>query len=86
MLQTLQDRPAISYPCEWEYRIIGENEDKIKAAIVEIMPRSFALELKNKSSGGRFISLAVKIAVNTEEERNEIFAKLTTHPEIKMVI
>ncbi|PAF47950.1 DUF493 domain-containing protein [Helicobacter sp. 12S02232-10] len=85
-IQILQGKPEITYPCEWEYRIIGENEDKIKEAVFEIMPRPYTLETKNKSSKGRFVSFHAKIITNTEEERNEIYTKLSAHPEIKMVI
>ncbi|PAF52598.1 DUF493 domain-containing protein [Helicobacter sp. 13S00477-4] len=85
-MNILEGKPNITYPCEWEYRIIGENEDKIKEAVFETMPRVYQLETKNRSSKGRFISLHAKIITNSEEERNEIFTKLSKHPEIKMVI
>ncbi|PAF43070.1 DUF493 domain-containing protein [Helicobacter sp. 11S03491-1] len=85
-LSILQGKPDISYPTQWEYRIIGENEDKIIEAVFEIMPRPYTLEAKNKSSKGRFVSLHATIVVNSQKERDEIYCKLSTHQEIKMVI
>lgn len=85
-LPTITGKPDITYPCEWEYRIIGEDEMKVKEAVFEIAPRKYDLQEKNKSSKGRFVSLHLKIIVNSEEERNQIFSALCKHKEIKMVI
>ncbi|PAF53072.1 DUF493 domain-containing protein [Helicobacter sp. 13S00482-2] len=85
-LQILEGKPEINYPCEWEYRIIGEDIAKIQEAVFEIAPRKYDLQEKNKSSKGRFVSLHLKILVNNEEERNHIFCALKNHKEIKMVI
>lgn len=79
-------KPHIVYPCEWEYRIIGENEEKLKEMIFEIMPREYCIESGKHSRQGRFVSIYVRIMVDSEVERNEIFSALSKHPLVKMVI
>lgn len=76
----------IEYPCKWEYRIIGEDEDKIKDFIFEFLDKKYELERKNTSSGGKYISLHLVVEVDKEEERNSIFQRLLNFEAIKMVI
>lgn len=85
-LNILEGRPQIDYPCEWEYRVIGENEDKIKEIVKNTIKKSYSIEIKNKSSKGKFTSFHVKTIVNDEKERNDIYSKLSGYGEIKMVI
>ena len=82
----MKGKPKISYPCMWEYRIIGENAEKISEIVGEIMQTPYRLESKNRSSKGRFVSMHLSTSVDSEEYRNEIFSLLSSHPEIKMVI
>lgn len=82
----MKGKPEINYPCVWEYRIIGENAEKISEIVGEIMQTPYRLESKNRSSKGRFVSMHLSTSVDSEEYRNEIFSLLSSHPEIKMVI
>lgn len=86
MPNALEGKPEISYPCVWEYRIIGENCDKIQEIVSQIMQTPYCLESKNRSSNGRFVSMHLSTTVDSEAYRNEIYAFLSSHPEIKMVI
>lgn len=82
----MKGKLEISYPCMWEYRIIGENAEKISEIVGEIMQTPYRLESKNRSSKGRFVSMHLSTSVDSEKYRNEIFSLLSSHPEIKMVI
>lgn len=82
----MMGRPQISYPCEWEYRVIGESEERLKEVIFEIMPREYKLESGKQSKQGRFVSVYARLIVNDESERNAIFSALSGHPSVKMVI
>lgn len=86
MPNALEGKPEISYPCAWEYRIIGESEAKIQEIVSQILKTPYRLESKNKSSKGRFVSMHLSTSVDSEAYRNEIYAFLSSHPEIKMVI
>lgn len=82
----LDTKPHISYPCQWEYRIIGKNQADIEQLVAQVMPRGYQINKGNTSSKGNFISICVKILVNDEVERNEIFNKLNNSPITKMII
>ncbi|OBV29716.1 hypothetical protein BKN38_06390 [Helicobacter sp. CLO-3] len=85
-MQHIEGKPDITYPCQWEYRIVGEKQHRIEEIVGDIMQKPYYLEVKNHSSGGRFVSMHLSTMVDSEEERNEIFSKLANHKEIKMVI
>ena len=82
----LDERAHIVYPCEWEYRIIGENENRLKEIVFELMPKEYKIQNGKQSSQKRFVSIYVWVMVQNEQERNMIFSLLSHHPEIKMVI
>lgn len=80
------EQQKIEYPCKWEYRIIGDNEQAIREAVFEIVDREYQLSVANHSANKRFISMHLITEVKTEEERNLIFQDLLKKPNIKMVI
>lgn len=76
----------VSYPCKWEYRIIGESEGEIKKLVFEIAQREYQLSKKNTSAKGSYVSMHLVLEVDDEQMRNEIFQKLQESPFVKMVI
>ena len=77
----------IEYPCEWEYCIIGTNEESIRKVARDVVGgKQHTLSFSNKSRAGKYISLALKTNVTTEDERNAIYVSLRKCPEIKSVI
>ncbi len=82
-------RPEIEYPCRWEYKAIGRDEAEVRAAVGQVMAAEeleFALELSNSSRGGKYCSLVLAVPVKDEAHRNRIFAALTAHEHIVMVL
>lgn len=79
-------KPHINYPCEWEYKIVGENEEAIRNLVFEIMPRQYHIQRGRLSSGGKFMSMYVRLEVQDENERNALFHALSTHNEVRMVL
>ncbi|MDD5584874.1 MAG: DUF493 domain-containing protein [Candidatus Omnitrophica bacterium] len=81
------DNLKINYPCEWEFRIIGAHEELLKAAVSEILVnKKYDLSFSNQSRGGKYISLALKTFVESEEARNNIYIALRKHAVIKSVL
>ena len=82
-----QRKPDISYPCLWEYKVIGEEQqtltDIIIAACAPLVPD---IELSNVSSSGRYYSLHATLTVKDEKMRLTIFERIQEHPAVKMVI
>ena len=81
------DTPEIVYPCRWEYKAIGADETEMRAAIAEIVvDLEHSLSSSNTSRTGRYCSLLLSVTVQSESHRNELFAALQGHPQIKMVL
>ncbi len=79
-------KPAISYPCIWLYKVIGEDVSSLTRAIEAVCPaRAFISPSKN-SSGGKYCSLNVEIEVADETSRLAIYQNLQNHLAVKMVL
>ncbi|MEE4166952.1 MAG: DUF493 domain-containing protein [Desulfocapsaceae bacterium] len=82
-----QRKPDISYPCRWEYKVIGENQQVLTEVITEACsPAIPDIALSNISSSGRYYSLNATLTVNDEQMRLVIFERIQMHPAVKMVI
>ena len=85
----------IEYPCPWDFKIIGTNEDAMREAVSQCLDqalhpasgdREFELGTSRTSNGGKYISLRLNLMVMDEAERNTIFSSLAQQPEIRIVI
>ena len=79
-------KPDITYPCKWEYRVIGESEERLREIIFEVMPREYEIKSGKTSSKGHFVSVYAFVIVESESERNAIFAAIKARDEVKMVL
>ena len=80
-------RPEISYPRQWEYRVIGVAEELVRRAIVEVMgDLEHTLNFSNISKGGKYISFSLDVTVQDEAHRDSICKQLINHPAIKTVL
>ncbi|PDX25653.1 hypothetical protein BB457_05020 [Helicobacter pylori] len=71
-------KPTIIYPCLWDYRVImTTNDTSALKELLETYQRPFKLEFKNTSKNAKFYSFNVSMEVSNEEERNEIFQKIS---------
>lgn len=76
----------IEYPCVWGYRIITENEKEVEKFVFDNVHKPYKMEIKNTSAGGKYTSVHLSLEVEDQQERDEIFQKLSSHPKIKMVL
>ncbi|MDX1296133.1 MAG: DUF493 domain-containing protein [Sulfurimonadaceae bacterium] len=77
----------LEYPCDWRYKIIGEERAKLEAAIHSvILEREHNLEHSNASRSGKYVSLNLDLLVQNEEERQFIYEALKAHQDVKMVL
>ena len=80
-------KPNIDYPCQWQYRLIGEDRSAILAVIHETVDVSRCLITEgNTSSGGRYLSLSLEITVGNEAERLRLYQVFSDHPAIRVVL
>ena len=83
----VEGRPVIEYPCPWEYKAIGWDEDSMREAIAEIMAdRQHDVSFSRASRSGRYCSLLLVVTVESEDHRNAIFRALQEHRHIRMVL
>jgi putative lipoic acid-binding regulatory protein len=81
------DRPDISYPTRWGFKLIGRDREAIYACIKEVMrDREHECSVGNSSKTGKFHSYNTSCIVESEEERNRLFKCFEEHKDIKMVI
>jgi putative lipoic acid-binding regulatory protein len=77
----------IGYPCEWIYKIIGNDESRLRAAAQSIIcGKEFTIDVSRGSSRGTYVCLNLKLTVLNEQERTSIFSALGTHADIKLVL
>jgi putative lipoic acid-binding regulatory protein len=90
-----QQRPEITYPCPWSFKIIGTDEDDVRRAVKITLAvcldrnsgeREFELGLSRRSGEGNYVSLNLTLEVLSESERDAVFSGLADCPEIRMVI
>jgi len=81
------DKPEISYPTRWTYRIVGTDTLSIRSRVALIAgEREYELAPSQESSKGSYVSLRLDLVVSDEVDRDAIFAALQADPAIKMVL
>jgi len=82
-----RDNKKISYPCQWEFTVIGLAEEAIRNAIAELFPAETPEVIpSNQSKTGKYVSFSFSTTVTSEEERNTAFTQLQQHAAIRMVL
>lgn len=77
----------IDYPCFWEYKIIGADFELLQEAVAKLVSkRTYELSLPRKSKNKRYIAFDLRLKVWDNADRDKIFAALSSHPAIKLVI
>ncbi len=80
-------KPLIVYPTDWTYTVIGEHEDQLRMAIVEVILQDIKdISFSARSSGGKYCSLHVTLEVQSEENRDEVHRALSGHSHIRFVL
>ncbi len=87
LLNAMDKKVEIDYPCEWKYKVIGEEKEKIEGAIRAVMgERLHTCTYSRASKKGKYHSYEVKTLVHNEDERTELFHQLKRHDDLKMVL
>jgi putative lipoic acid-binding regulatory protein len=87
ILDSNSKKPNINYPCEWQYKVIGDDIDEmIKAIELAVVGMDYKISSSNVSSKGKYFSLNLKVIVTSEVIRDIIFEKIKTNEFVKMVL
>ena len=80
-------RPEIEYQCEWAYKIIGTNIEKILEAIESaVSGMKYDVTPSNISKKGKYFSLNLLVTVPNETMRDIVYQKLSDNDFIKIVL
>lgn len=80
-------KPEIDYPCNWVYKVIGENSDILREVIVTACaPAKVEIAHSHSSSGGKYHSFNATLVVENEKMRLDIYDLLKNHPDVKIVL
>ena len=81
------ERPEINYPCIWEYKVIGNDVDKILSAIEEAAHGlDYSVTPSNVSRNERYFSINFTLEVPNETTRDIIYDSLINNTDIKIVL
>lgn len=81
------EKPEIEYPCNWVYKVIGEDQEEMKNLIVTACaPAEVQITHSHTSSKGKYHSLNASLVVESEEQRLQIYDLLKNHPAVKVVL
>ena len=87
ILDSNSERPEIIYPCEWIYKVIGKDVDKLISAIAAAsLELSYDVTPSNVSKNEKYFSLNFKVTVPSEAARDLIYQKLKNHSDVIMVL
>lgn len=80
-------KPKIDYPCSWEYKIIGESATAITRLVDEVVGETdYSLSRSNVSRGGRYVSMALELTVDSDARRLELYRLLAKEKTVKVVL
>ena len=86
-IKVIDGKPQISYPCHWQYKVIGTQKSAVKQAIQQVVSESeYSIHPSKTSRSGKYYSFNLEIYVTSEEARNFFFNELRAHSAITMVI
>lgn len=81
------EKPEIEYPCDWVYKVIGEDPVVMKELIITACaPAEVKVEHSHTSSKGKYHSLNASLVVEDEVQRLQIYDLLKNHPAVKVVL
>jgi uncharacterized protein len=87
ILDSNSERPELKYPCEWIYKVIGKNIDKLIAAIESAsLDLDYEVTPSNISKYENYFSLNFKVMVPSEAARDLIYQKLKDNNDVIMVL
>lgn len=87
-MSTPSDKPLIEYPTVYAYKVMGRRSDDFHAYVRGVFRALLGAELEaeaiseNVSKQGTYVSLTVSVRLETEDQRQKIYAHLHTDQRI----
>ena len=88
---TEENKPLIEFPARFPLKIMGERHDEFAAIILAVVqvhaPDTTEVDIVvRESSGGRYLSLTVTVTATSQEQLDNIYRAVTSHPMAKYVL
>ena len=82
-----KEKPKITYPTKWDFKIIGKDKNKIQKAIKEVFgDKEHNCTFSKTTKKGTFSSFNANCIVNSQEERDALYKAFNNHNDINYVI
>lgn len=81
----------LEFPCDFPIKIMGETQDGFANAILALIIRhapdfdAATMEIR-ASKGGRYLSLTCTIRATSQQQLDEIYREITSHPMVVMAL
>ncbi len=87
VINEMDKKVAITYPCEWKYKVIGPDKEKVQQAVQSVFgERPHQCRFSNSSKKGNYHSYEVSTLVHNEDDRTQLYAQLKGHDDLTMVL
>ena len=86
-----QQETLLEFPCDFPLKIMGEAEDTLAQAVLEIVTKhapgfdGATMEMR-ASSGGKYVSLTCTVVATSKPQLDALYMDLTSHPLVKVVL
>ena len=83
--------PLIEFPCDFPIKVMGATEESFSTTIIAliqtILPAFNAADVEMRaSSAGRYISLTCTVYVVSQQQLDDIYRLLSSHPLVKFAL
>ena len=81
----------LEFPCPFPLKIMGARHDEFAQTILSVVQQhdpgfdGATMEMR-ASSGGKYISLTCTVTATSQEQLDNLYRALTSHPMVKVVL
>lgn len=88
-IETLEE--THSFPCEYEFKVIGSNSDEFIASVVQVGVNVVGADAEpdvstRESSGGKYVSVTMEIRMEDAESILEVYEGFEALDNVKFVL
>ena len=85
------DQSLMTFPCDFQIKIIGSNTESFVSEILDIAYKHFPdiedTSIQNQpSKHGNYLAISITLYVKDQVTLDALYMELTKHPDIKMVL
>jgi putative lipoic acid-binding regulatory protein len=82
-----KNKPDITYPTKWGFKVIGKDKDRVQKAVKEILGnKKHSCKFSNVSKNGKFTSFSAECVVDSQEERDALYKLFGEHEDVDYTI